>query len=186
MKRLFNVFLLGILGVLVLFMVALLISNLTEQREREQAKEKLREQQLDRYGEELMALCKNVQPVPTGEFPLITAILHPLVLQRGSSHAHQVHERLPADRYPQSRAEVDLVLCLDKPGVGEKVEIDRCPYKGTGRVAILYRVDPEVIAIDPVSKQVIAMGKLAGSNPGNCPFRQKGKPPRLLCPDRSP
>jgi hypothetical protein len=158
MKRVVNILLLGLLGVLVLIAAALIISSVTERRDREQKEKELREQQLNRYGEDLMALCQSVQPEVTGEFPLTTAPLRPLVLETGSSHAHQVHESLSADRYPQSRAEVDLVLCLDKAGVGEKVETGRCSYKDTERVAVLYRVDPEVIAIDP------------GREPGNCPF----------------
>lgn len=163
-----RIILFGLLFSILGFLGYLLVTDLYNDYQARQERENLHEEHLKKYGDELMSMCKNVDAAVNADFPVFENPPRLLVLERNSDYAHVWHESQA--NYPENTEQVDLIICADGEGKGQKVEIERCPYEGTSSVVIRYRLDPQVIALSPSTGEVVAAATIPGGEVGGCPF----------------
>jgi len=167
-KKVFNFILFGFVGILLLFLAYMIFSIVSENQEKADEKREFQETQVALYGD-MTTLCENVSPGGVGDF-VIAGDARPLILTTDTTEVHEIMQTLPADRVPSGEADVDFVMCLPSAGTGTRVEIGRCPYEGTEREAVRYRVDADITVIDPVSGTMVMTDVLEGAEPPGCPF----------------
>jgi hypothetical protein len=122
----------------------------------------------------MVDLCKQAKPTVTGKFPTLSGPPRMVVLDLRYGTLHGWQDKLPDGQKAVREDQVDLLVCANRANEGHKVALDECRYAsledgGSQRSVPRYRVDPQVVLIDPKTGQVVAAEVLQGIDPSDCP-----------------
>lgn len=132
-------------------------------------REDLHAEHLAQYGAALMQSCENPPTQVNGDFPSLEQTPSLLILEAKNDYTHEWHPWQAPERYPTSAAAVDLVVCVDKKGEGQREQIEVCRYQNTDRTVTTYRINPTATVINARTGEVVAVTTLTGADPG-CPY----------------
>jgi hypothetical protein len=118
---------------------------------------------------DMMDMCLTPPQEKPAEVPMVEEAPKLLVLELNHNELHEWHDQLPSSRRAETPEEVDIVICANRKWEGNEVLIEVCHYKFTDDTVTMYRYDPNIIALDPATGQVIARGVLEGKQSGMCP-----------------
>jgi hypothetical protein len=122
----------------------------------------------DVFGD-MMDMCLNPPQAESAQMPAVEGASRLLVLELNHDELHEWHDQLPGERRAGTPEEVDIVVCVNRKWEGNEVLVEVCHYRLTDDTVTMYRYDPNVIALDPATGQVIARGVLEGKQSGLCP-----------------
>ncbi len=105
-----------------------------------------------------------------------TGKTHLIVLLNSSGDVHKWSDDLPADWWPNSEQDVELVACLDKERVSR---IQRCSYSGGSDIE-RFRLTVDVTLREAQTGNIVASMSFYGSSPRQCKLVEDESTTRLV------